>query len=56
MLNARRVVPAFVSFLAAAALFSSSASLPAQTLLPDLVMLQPNEFRLELLGGGVRRV
>lgn len=59
MLNSRRVVPAFVSFLAVVGLVAvGPAGAFAQTspLLPDLAMLQPNEFRLELLGGGVRRV
>jgi hypothetical protein len=40
--------------------FANSGSAVAEhspnALLPDLVMLQPNEFRLELLTGGVRRL
>jgi hypothetical protein len=61
MFSVRRVGPALVSSLAAFVLiFSNSGSAVAEhspnALLPDLVMLQPSEFHLELLGGGVRRL
>lgn len=57
----RRFGSGFVSPLLAFALFfgdagSSVAEHSPNALLPDLTMLQPNEFRLELLSGGVRRL
>lgn len=59
MFSERRVGPALVSFLVAFELvFASAGSAVAEhsasAVLPDLAMLQPNEFRLELKSGGVR--
>ncbi len=54
MFNLRRIGAAIVSILVAFVVVSPGVAV-AQ-LLPDLTMLQPNEFRLELLSGGVRRL
>jgi hypothetical protein len=56
MFNARRGAPALVSFLVVFGLAFTHAGIAIGQLLPDLTMLQPNEFRLELLSGGVRRL
>ena len=46
-----------VSSLAIGLVLVGAGGVLAQTeVLPDLTMLQPNEFRLELLTGGVRRI
>jgi hypothetical protein len=57
--SVRRVGPALVSFLVAIELLfanagSAVAEHSASALLPDLAMLQPNDFHLELKSGGVR--
>ena len=59
MFSVRRVGPALVSFLVAFELVlanagSAVAQHSASALLPDLAMLQPNDFHLELKSGGVR--
>ncbi len=54
MFNLRRIGPAIVSILSAFVVVSPGVAV-AQVL-PDLTMLQPDEFRLELISGGVRRL
>ena len=54
MFNVRRFGPALVSFLVAFGLVFANAGVAVAQLLPDLTMLQPSEFHLDLQGGGVR--
>jgi hypothetical protein len=60
VLSAKKAKSALGSVLASFLLaFGSSSNAGAQTgspLLPDLAMLQPDEFRIENLSGGVRRL
>jgi hypothetical protein len=56
MFNVRRFGPALVSLVLVFGLEFASAGVAVAELLPDLTMLQPNEFRLELLSPGVRRL
>jgi hypothetical protein len=54
MFNGRRFGPALVSILVAFGLVFAGAGAAVAQLLPDLTMLQPSEFHLDLQGGGVR--
>ena len=54
MFNVRRFGPALVSSLVAFGLVFANAGVAVAQLLPDLTMLQPSEFHLDLQGGGVR--
>ena len=56
MFNARKGGFALVSLLAAFGLAFAGNGVAVAQLLPDLTMLQPNEFRLEVLSGGIRRL
>ncbi|MEO8347409.1 MAG: lysyl oxidase family protein [Acidobacteriota bacterium] len=58
MFSLRRVEPAIVSLVVGFALLTGAGSATAQPSgsLPDLTMLQPDEFRIENLPNGVRRL
>ena len=54
MSSIRRFAPALIAFSVAFGFAFAGAGVAVAQLLPDLTMLQPNEFHLDLQGGGVR--
>lgn len=54
MFSVRRFAPALVAFSMAFVFVSASGGVAVAQLLPDLTMLQPTEFHLDLPSGGVR--